>query len=102
MKNVKITSEGINHTAIELGLFDQLMNYSYMHPKRQQEVKGKVFIGELLKSTAAEMSFTIIPPKTEIPFMHQHNKHEEIYVLLKGSLDNSRLTDRCLMLRKVV
>lgn len=85
MKKVKITSEGINHNAIDLGAFDLLMDYSYMHPKRQQEVKGKLFIGEMLNSTSAEISFTVIPPETEMPFMHQHKNHEEIYVILKGS-----------------
>jgi mannose-6-phosphate isomerase-like protein (cupin superfamily) len=85
MKNVKITSEGINHSAIDLGKFDQLMDYSYMHPKRFQEIKGKLFVGEILKSTAAEISFTMIPPHTELPFIHQHRQHEEIYVFLKGS-----------------
>ena len=84
MKNVKITSEGSNHSAIELGIFDRLMEYSYMHPKRHQEVKGKVFLGEILKTTGAEISFTMIPPKTAIPFIHQHKLHEEIYVILKG------------------
>lgn len=85
MKNVKITSEGINFTALDMGPLDQLMEYSFMHPKRLKEVKGKIFIGELLKSTGAEISFTSIPPKTEIPFIHQHKQHEEIYVVLKGS-----------------
>ena len=85
MKSVKIKSEGINHTAIDLGPIDQLMDCSYIHPKRHQEVKGKIFIGEILKSTGAEISFTVIPPKTEIPFIHQHKNHEEIYVFLKGS-----------------
>src|ERR1035437_4293527 len=85
MKTVKTTSEGINHNAIDLGKLDQLMDYSYMHPKRHQEVKGKLFVSEMLKSTGAELSFTTIPPKTEMPFLHQHNKHEEIYVFLKGS-----------------
>lgn len=85
MKTVKIKSEGENHIAIDLGQIDQLMDYSYMHPKRHQEVKGKVFVGEILKSTSAEISFTVIPPRTEMPFMHQHKNHEEIYVFLKGS-----------------
>jgi mannose-6-phosphate isomerase-like protein (cupin superfamily) len=85
MKTAKIKSEGLNHMAIDLGPIDQLMDYSYMHPKRHQEVKGKVFIGEILKSTSAEISFTVIPPHTEMPFMHQHKNHEEIYVFLKGS-----------------
>jgi mannose-6-phosphate isomerase-like protein (cupin superfamily) len=84
MKTVKIISEGINHSAIDLGVLNQLIDYSYMHPKRHQEVKGKVFIGEILKSTSAEISFTVIPPNTSIPFMHQHKNHEEIYVFLKG------------------
>ena len=85
MKNVKITSEGLNHCAIDLGHFNDLMDYSYMHPKRHQEVKGKQFVGEILKTTGAEISFTIIPPGTELPFLHQHHQHEEIYVFLKGS-----------------
>jgi mannose-6-phosphate isomerase-like protein (cupin superfamily) len=85
MKKVKITSEGINHSAIDLGVIDQLTDYSYIHPKRHQEIRGKVFIGEILNSTSAEISFTVIPPMTEMPFMHQHKNHEEIYVVLKGS-----------------
>jgi mannose-6-phosphate isomerase-like protein (cupin superfamily) len=85
MKTVKITSEGTNHTAIDLGGFDHLSDYSYMHPKRQQEVVGKKFIGELLKATGAEISFTLIPPHTEMPFLHQHREHEEIYAFIKGS-----------------
>jgi mannose-6-phosphate isomerase-like protein (cupin superfamily) len=85
MKKAKTISEGINHSAIYLGIFDQLIDYSYVHPIRDQEVKGKVFIGEMLNSTSAEISFTVIPPKTEMPFMHQHKNNEEIYVVLKGS-----------------
>jgi mannose-6-phosphate isomerase-like protein (cupin superfamily) len=84
MKKVKIISEGINHRALDLGAFDELIDYSYLHPKRNQEVKGKVFLGEMLNSTSAEISFTVIPANTEMPFMHQHKNHEEIYVILKG------------------
>jgi mannose-6-phosphate isomerase-like protein (cupin superfamily) len=85
MKNIKVTSEGKNHVAIDLGPMGKLTDYSYMHPKRKQEVKGKVFTGELLKSSGAEISFTELPAHAEMPFLHQHNKHEEIYVFLKGS-----------------
>ncbi len=84
MKEVEVTSGGINHKAIDMGQFNQLMDYSYIHPKRHQEVKGKVFVGELLNSTGAELSFTVIPPNVEMPFMHQHKNHEEIYLVLKG------------------
>lgn len=84
MKNLKVTSEGPNYSAIEIGKFDNLMDYLYLHPKLNQEVKGKIFVGEILKTTGAEVSFQILPPKTEIPFLHQHKNHEEIYIFIKG------------------
>jgi len=85
MKNVNIISEGINHAAIDLGSFDDLMGFSFIHPKFKNEVKGKQFVGELLKTTGAEISFQILPPYTEVPFLHQHKNHEEIYIILRGS-----------------
>jgi mannose-6-phosphate isomerase-like protein (cupin superfamily) len=85
MKNLKVLSEGTNYCAIDIGELDNLMDHSYMHPKLQREVKGKVFVGEILKSTGAEISFQILPPKTSISFLHCHKNHEEIYVFLKGS-----------------
>jgi mannose-6-phosphate isomerase-like protein (cupin superfamily) len=85
MKKVEITSQGNNHCAIDLGVFEKLTDYSYMHPKRHQEIAGKQFVGELLKTTGAEISFQILPPFTEMPFLHQHKEHEEIYVFMKGS-----------------
>lgn len=85
MKEIKIISEGQNYSAIELGRLDMLTDYSYMHPKLKQLVKGKVFIGEKLKTTGVEISFQILPPETEIPFLHCHNKHEEVYIILKGA-----------------
>lgn len=85
MKKPKIKSEGVNYSAVNVGMFDNLMDYSYMHPKTNQEIQGKVFLGEILKSTGTEISFQTLPPNTEIPFLHQHKKHEEIYVFLKGS-----------------
>ena len=85
MKNLIVTSEGINYSAIDLGDFDNLMNYSFLHPRLKSEVKGKVFIGEILKSTGTEISFQILLPNTDIPFLHQHKKHEETYIILKGT-----------------
>jgi len=63
MKTLQISSEGINYSAIDLGEFDNLMEYSYLHPKLKSEVKGKVFIGEFIKSTGTEISFQILPAK---------------------------------------
>ncbi|HTX89354.1 MAG TPA: cupin domain-containing protein [Bacteroidales bacterium] len=85
MKNPDILSEGVHHTAIHLGKMENLAEYTMIHPKLQTEVKGKIFTGEKLKSTGSEISFTVLPPYKEIPFIHQHHRHEEIYVILKGS-----------------
>ena len=85
MKDLTVISEGTNYSAIDLGEFDQLMDHSYIHPKLKQEVKGKVFIGEILKTTGVEVSFQLLPPDTPIPFLHKHKAHEEVYIILKGS-----------------
>lgn len=85
MKNLKVVSEGINYSAIDVGKFNDLMDYSYLHHRLKMEVKGKVFVGEILKSTGVEISFQILPPHAGIPFLHKHKNHEEIYIFLKGS-----------------
>jgi mannose-6-phosphate isomerase-like protein (cupin superfamily) len=85
MKKPVIKSEGKNYSAIDIGNLDDLMNHSYMHPKMKKEVKGKVFVGEILKSTGVEISFQVLPPHTDIPFLHNHIKHEEIYIFMKGT-----------------
>jgi quercetin dioxygenase-like cupin family protein len=85
MKNLQISSEGKNYSALDLGEFENLMDYSFLHPRLKSEMKGKVFIGEILKATGTEISFQILPPNTIIPFLHQHKNHEETYIILKGT-----------------
>jgi len=79
-----LLSQGQNHTAIDLGNLENLMDYSYLHPKLKTEIRGKIFTGEILQTTGAEISFQVLPPSAEIPFMHSHRNHEEIYIFLKG------------------
>lgn len=84
MKEIEIISESKNYTVGDLGSFEKLSEYSYMFPHLGFEIPGKVFIGKKIKTTGAEVSFQIMPPNTDIPFYHKHNKNEEIYVFLKG------------------
>jgi mannose-6-phosphate isomerase-like protein (cupin superfamily) len=84
MKKLTVSAEGANYSAINIGELNNLMDYSFLHPKLNTEVKGKVFIGEILKSTGAEVSFQILPSSAEMSFIHQHRKHEELYIFLKG------------------
>jgi mannose-6-phosphate isomerase-like protein (cupin superfamily) len=85
MNQPKIISEGPNYRAINVGNFSDLNQYAYDHPVRKVIVEGKVFTGELLQSTGAELSFMILPPHAEMPFLHAHKRHEEIYVIIRGS-----------------
>lgn len=85
MKNIKVFSEGNNYTSIDLGELDHLGEYSFLHPKLKQEIIGKVFLGEVLNSTGVEISLQILPPNTNISFLHKHRNHEEIYFFIKGS-----------------
>jgi mannose-6-phosphate isomerase-like protein (cupin superfamily) len=85
MKKAMIKSEGQNYSAIEIGKFQELAEYSFPHPKLKQDVQGKLFVGELLKSTGIEVSFQIMSANSDIPFLHSHKNHEEIYVFLKGN-----------------
>ncbi len=81
---IKTISEGKNHKAIDIGSLNQLSNHSYVHKKLGHTVKSKLFVGEALNSTGSEISFMELPPETTISFLHQHKKHEETYIFLKG------------------
>ena len=80
-----LRTEGKNHTAIEVGGFDNLQDYSYLHPKLRREITGKLFVGDQLKSTSTEISFHTLPPYTKVPFLHSHHEQEEIYIFLNGN-----------------
>ena len=85
MKQIETISENENYTAVNIGLFDNLQNFSFIHPKNGQTVTGKVFLKELTKSTGTEISFSLLPPGKELEYFHIHNKDEETYIILKGS-----------------
>lgn len=85
MKKPTTIAEGENYTALALGDWDDLGDYAYLHPKLNVEIAGKVFVGEALKSSGAEISFQLVPPRTELSFFHKHRLHEEIYLIIKGS-----------------
>ncbi len=84
MKQIEIISENKNYTAVNIGSLDKLTDYSFIHPKTGKVI-GKVFIKDTTKATGSEISFTTIPPQTELGYFHFHNKDEETYIILKGS-----------------
>lgn len=84
MKRIKNVSENKNYTAVNIGSLDELSAYSFLHPKTQAEVRGKVFVKDATKGTGTEISFQVLPPKTELPYFHTHKENEETYIVLKG------------------
>lgn len=68
MKKVETISENKNFTAINVGSLDAIIvDYSFIHPKTQKEVTGKVFVKEATKATGSEISFYNNSP-TEVEF----------------------------------
>ncbi len=85
MKKLEKISENKDYTAVNIGSMDEIKSYSLIHPKSGKEIKGKVFLKELTKSTGTEISFNSLPPKTEVGYFHIHNKDEETYIIMKGT-----------------
>lgn len=85
MKKLEVISENSNYTAANVGSLQDVGAYSMIHPKLKHEIKGKVFLKDTTKSTGTEISFTTIPPKSELGYFHLHFKDEETYIILKGS-----------------
>jgi len=96
MNTERLILESKNCKAVNIGLLYDLFDYSYLDSRLGTEIRGKVFLGEKLKTTGAEISFQILPPQTSIPFSHYHIENEEIYIFLKGKgefqVDNDRFS----------
>lgn len=84
MKQIEKLSENENYTAVDLGNLDELMDYNLIHPVRKTLIEGKVFLKEPTNATGTEISFNMLPPRTEQPYFHIHYKNEETYIILKG------------------
>lgn len=48
-------------------------------------LQGKYFIGKNLGLTGCEVSLNRLPAGKGMPFVHSHQKNEELYIVLRGS-----------------
>lgn len=83
MKNLAQLSAGRNYTAVDAGSFDRLGEY-VLELGPEIRIPGKVFCGQALHATGAELSFQSFAPGTETGFLHTHKNHEELYFFLSG------------------
>jgi mannose-6-phosphate isomerase-like protein (cupin superfamily) len=85
MKKIEKISESENYTAVNIGKFDEIIDYVIPSSNGTPDIKGKVFVKDAIKSTGSELSYSTLPPKTGSPFFHTHTKNEELYIIIKGS-----------------
>ena len=73
------TLQGKNYTAEHVGPFENLLEKDFMG------FHGKYFIGANLGLTGCEVSLNRLPAGKAMPFVHSHQKNEELYIILRGS-----------------
>ncbi len=85
MKKVEKIAENQNYPAVNVGSWDDIQDHSLIHARLGTEIKGKVFVKDPTGASGTEISFTSLPPKSELGYFHIHYKDEETYIILKGS-----------------
>lgn len=83
MKQTQQIAEGTHFSALSTGSFSQLNDY-VLPVAPEMEIQGKVFMGQALQTTGAEISFQSFAPGKETGFLHTHQTHEELYIFVSG------------------
>lgn len=83
MKQIQQIAEGTHFSALSTGSFSQLNDY-VLPVAPGMEIQGKVFMGQALQATGAEISFQSFAPGKETGFLHTHQTHEELYIFVSG------------------
>ena len=61
-----------------------MKNYTIKHLGPWAGIEGKLFLGEELQMTGAQVSVQKLKAGEDAPFLHSHKTHEEVYVILSG------------------
>ena len=83
MKQTQQIAEGTHFSSLSTGSFSQLNDY-VLPVAPGMEIQGKVFMGQTLQTTGAEISFQSFAPGKETGFLHTHQTHEELYIFVSG------------------
>jgi mannose-6-phosphate isomerase-like protein (cupin superfamily) len=77
--------KGRHFAGTDVGPLTGLDNYQFFHPLgKGRGFPGKLFLKEALGMTGMEVSLNKLPAGHAMPFNHQHRRHEELYIFLKG------------------
>lgn len=77
------TRTGRNFTAYEAGSRSEWPDHSLEIPGLG-EVRGKHFLKDRAGFTGCEISINSLPPGAGMPFYHQHQENEEVYIFIQG------------------
>lgn len=75
---------GKNFSAVNLGPMNELDQYRLHVPALNRDVRGKLFIKDVLAFTGMQVSFNKLPVGAGVPFYHQHKENEEAYIFIGG------------------
>lgn len=74
-----------NFELFDAGRFSELQQHLFeMGPLRKA---GKVFLSAPLQTSGMEISLNRIEPGDGYEFLHRHETHEEVYIVVSGSGD---------------
>lgn len=74
-----------NVVSYEAGPWSSLGDHQFQAGSRKG--RGKVFLSERLESTGAEVSLNRLEAGQGYPFLHKHETHEEIFIVVSGAGD---------------
>ena len=78
------TAHGDNFTAFHAGPMTEWALFRLEPPDVPMPAKGKLFLRNLLGSAGLEISLNVVPPGKGIPFLHRHQRNDEVYVVVGG------------------
>ena len=78
------TVRGTNFTCVHAGPMEEWTRFRLEPPDVPLPARGKLFLRSLLGSAGLEMSLNVVPAGKGMPFLHQHQQNEEVYVVVGG------------------
>ena len=76
--------QGDNFTVFHAGPMVEWTDFRLGPPDVPMPAKGKLFLRNLLGSAGLEISLNVLPPGKGIPFLHRHQRNDEVYVVIGG------------------
>jgi uncharacterized cupin superfamily protein len=78
------TVRGTHFTCFHAGPKEEWAQLRLEPPAVPMPTKGKLFLRNLLGCAGLEMSLNVVPPGKAIPFLHRHQRNDEVYFVVGG------------------